>query len=422
MKRSGGIIGRDEKGVKEPASLATDSQLPCASQHQAIDARTYTDKTLSDCIDSTLTPETSRIPTQPEEMPLRLTTKEQDQAMLLPHHRQNWSVPRALDPVTEHSAFHTLGHMRDTDYFGPSQMRYSQSARCYLEEDVAPQASARQQQIFHTLAHREIATTPSHMADMHHQARGARCQEAHGSHRKVEESYERPWNFKHQPFRTESRKRKRILSNEEQQMKPPINTQISHDNKSKTFSPTPEGATSQRFCPICDSTHCHHINKEQTLSPTVPPVSNKVGERKFFGDNSASSSSAHAFLRAQRRHTADICHQSMQVVTCTAPGPRRSLQFEHGAASSQVNSPTSIDRLPNMSLMADSGYSTAAATSPGTQTSRSRTHDPASGDEEVQQITTVLSKTVQHTRSSSMIPGTPTPASQTFPFLASSFH
>ena len=409
ITRSDSIKGRGEKGVKESTSPAFGSQQSCSPHHYISDARARTDKILSNGSDLTLTSESSHVPTQRKELPLRPITKEQDQLKSLPRHRETGSVPRTWDLAIDYNTFPTLMQMRESNYFEPAQTRYAQSAPSYTRGDLAPQACNLQQRVLYTMARHEDATAPPLPVNMHHLTRETRCrQEAHGSFSKVEELHERPWDARNPAFPMESRKRKRISSNEQQQMKPPINTQTPRNSKSQTLSPASESGLSQRFCPICDSTHCHHIIKEQTLSPVMLTISSKIGDQKSSDTNPPVE--LQISTRAQRRHTADISHQSMQAMTCTTSGPRRSIQYEHSIAGSLTQSTAGISRPPSMSLLADSGYSTAAGTSPGTQTSRSRTHDPASDDEEVQQTTKLRGEKIQQTRSSSMtIPGTQAP-------------
>ena len=411
--------------MKESPPTTISSKISCDAPRHGTDSQIHSSHIINDNIGPNLGPMALHAATQRKELPLRLTTKEQDHAMSLSRHRQTWSIPQASGPVIENRAFYTLGPIRDSNYFEPSQMRYSQSAPCFTGGNAPSQTRDLQnhslQGVLYTVAHREVATPPQLPPSMHYLARGSKNRpKACGSLAKVDELYERPRSSKTPSSQLEPRKRKRVLSNDEQQMKASMTAETSHKWKSEASIPISEGAVSQRFCPICDSTHCHHIIKEQTLSPIVPPMSGNVGEQKIPIDP-GSPRDALPLVQAQRRHTADTCYQSMQALSCTAPGPRRSLPFEHGNIGPRISSPTRISRPPSLSLTADSGYSTATGTSPGTRTSRSRTHDPTSDDEQAQQTAVVLSKAIQQARlASTMSPVAQEPVSKTLPFPVSS--
>ena len=396
MERLDGVKGRGEKGSRETTLAAAKPQFTSAAHHLNGASQEFAARGLDFIADATaLSESSSPSSSQWNKLPLRTMAKEQHQPKSSPQSRsQTWTVTQAWDNEFGYGEVESPGLNTYLDRFETNTTSYAANGQIYARGGVGIQAQNRQHNSLTTVAHRGIGTTSSSMGGTHHfKSESERSQKMHQDTAELEKLYEPPWNSKSSPTSIDSRKRKRITSNDGGQMKPPILPQTPLETKLPITGSASEGAVSNRFCYICEATHCPHTLKEQQSSAATSPLLPNSIKRETFATVNASAGSPTP-IREQRRHTTEICSPRPQPLARTATEPRRSLQIE-----TKSNYPPTFPsnrpahRLSISSAVSAAGSEYSAGTSPRIRTSPMSRYDPLSDDEEARGVD-VLPRTI----------------------------
>ena len=328
----------------------------------------------------TTSSESSPLTSDWNKLALHTTHKEQNLQRPFPQSpSQTWDMPRPWENDTGHEKAETARRQIYPHQSQISQTSYTLNAPYYTEEGIDVLASDRQQSNRTTLAYRGIELMSSSTSGMQPlESRPRRRPKTHQGLAKVEETHEEMWDPKWFDAQSDSRKRKRVRSGENETMKAAMTRQMQLDNSDPWINTVPESASCKRFCYICDSVRCHHTITEQASSPkALSPLCKSLKDEVSVSANAPRDMPIPVL--AQRRHTTDIPLQSMYPLSRTATEPRPSLQLECRSVGSQalpanrlVHHHLSVSSAT--STAADSGYSTGST--PGTRNSSIIQHDP----------------------------------------------